>query len=69
MKDNQCQRLLDHLDAGKKIDGIKAWHQLGIYRLASRIHDLRNMGYEIQWRWVKGINKFNEKVRWKEYYL
>lgn len=66
---NQCARLLKHLMTGKKIDAIKAWDMLGIYRLSARIWDLREMGHEIDDDFVHGKNKFGESVKWKEYYM
>ena len=70
MKHNgQCERLLIHLKAGKTIDGIRSWQQLGIYRLASRVCDLRKSGWDVQSRWIKGTNRFKEKVQWKEYFI
>ncbi len=65
----QNERLLKHLKSGKTIDGIRSWHLLGIYRLASRIHDLRTEGWNIKDQWVEGKNRYGEDTRWKEYYL
>ena len=65
----QSSRLLHWLMLGKSIDGIKAWHKLGIYRLSARINELRNDGYSIEAQWVLGKNQFGEKVKWKKYYL
>ena len=68
-KDTQCERLLEFLESGKSIDGIKAWDMLGIYRLSARIWDLREEGYEILDKTIKGKNRFHEPVSWKQYYL
>lgn len=67
--DNQCERLLEHLEAGKPIDGIKAWDLLGIYRLSARIWDLRDRGHSIQGVHIKGKNRFGEPVCWKQYFM
>ena len=45
---NQNKRLLNYLEQGNKINPLKAWNELGIYRLASRVCDLRKEGTEIK---------------------
>ena len=65
----QKQRLLTYLEQGNKINPLKAWQELGIYRLASRICDLRKDGNEIKDEWLEVPNRFGEFVRVKEYYL
>ena len=65
----QKKRLLTYLEQGNKINPLKAWQELGIYRLASRICDLRKEGNEIKDEWLEVPNRFGEFVRVKEYYL
>ena len=48
----QKQRLLNYLEQGNKINPLKAWQELGIYRLASRICDLRKEGNMIKDEWL-----------------
>tara|TARA_B100001778_G_C18605458_1_gene639533 strand:+ start:1503 stop:1706 length:204 start_codon:yes stop_codon:yes gene_type:complete len=65
----QKQRLLIYLEQGNKINPLKAWQELGIYRLASRICDLRKEGNEIKDEWLEVPNRYGEFVRVKQYYL
>ena len=70
----QNERLLNLLLKGLKVNGLSAWQSLGIYRLGSRIHDLRCGAYDgkrylIQDRWIERENQFGEKVRFKEYFF
>tara|TARA_Y100000592_G_scaffold17692_2_gene26600 strand:- start:339 stop:542 length:204 start_codon:yes stop_codon:yes gene_type:complete len=65
----QKKRLLTYLEQGNKINPLKAWQELGIYRLASRICDLRKDGNEIKDEWLEVPNRFGEFVRVKQYYL
>jgi hypothetical protein len=65
----QNKRLLTYLEQGNKINPLKAWQELGIYRLASRICDLRKDGNEIKDEWLEVPNRFGEFVRVKQYYL
>ena len=44
---NQQERLTEYLEKHGKIDPLKAWTQLGIYRLADTVFNLRKKGYEI----------------------
>lgn len=43
--------------------------EMGITRLASRIHDLRCMGLEIESETVKAKNRFNEPIHFARYRL
>lgn len=46
--DSQNMRLAKWLKSGRSIAPLQALNQLGIYRLASRCHDLRNQGMNIE---------------------
>lgn len=58
---NQNERLLDYLKANGAIDPMTAWERLGIYRLASRVHELRISGCKISKTPKKVRNRFGEK--------
>lgn len=50
---------------------ITAWQamkELGIMRLASRIHDMRGK-YSIIDEWVDDINRYGDKIRYKRYFI
>lgn len=49
------------------ITQIQALADLGIMRLASRISDLKRMGYDIERNMVEGRNRYGEKVSFAEY--
>lgn len=46
----QCQQVLSHLQSGKPITALEALRLYGIFRLASRIHDLKKNGIVIKSR-------------------
>ena len=46
----QCQQVLAHLQSGKPITALEALRLYGIFRLASRIHDLKKHGIEVKVR-------------------
>lgn len=67
MKTTQCERVLRHLRDYGTITSHEAMSEYGIYRLASRITDLKNRGYAIKSRMVKGRNKYDEPTSYAEY--
>lgn len=66
---NQNKRLLNYLEQGETINPLKAWNELGIYRLASRVCDLRKQGIKVKDRWLDVSNRYGESIRVKQYYL
>jgi hypothetical protein len=48
---------------------MTAWNDLGIYRLASRINDLRKAGHKIKTRKVEVVNRWGEAAYIAEYSL
>lgn len=52
----QCQQVLSHLQSGKPITALEALNLYGIFRLASRIHDLKKNGIAIQSREIETDN-------------
>lgn len=66
-KNTQCSRLLEYLQRYGSITAIDALTELGIFRLAARIHDLREQGHVITSRMVKVLNRFSEACSVAEY--
>ncbi len=56
------------MDSGRSINPLQCWKELGIYRLAARIHDLKNEGYPVGSDWLEVGNRYGEKVKVKRYY-
>ena len=69
MKTTQCQRILRHLKDYGSINSLDAMREYGILRLASRIHDLRRMGYKITSTTVSKKNRYDETTHFKVYRL
>lgn len=63
----QNQRILDYLDSHGSITQLEALRELGVFRLASRISDLRKLGYPIESKMVKVENRYGETCRVKRY--
>ena len=65
----QTERLLGYLAENGSITPLQALNELGIFRLASRINDLRKMGYKISGKMENVENRFGEEVFVKRYFL
>ena len=66
-KMTQCDRILDYIEQFGSISQLDAFVDLGVYRLASRIHDLRCKGYAIKSETKTSRNRFGEPVSFKVY--
>lgn len=65
----QCERVLDYMQRFGSITSAEAVMDLGVYRLAARISDLRGEGHKISDRMESGKNRFGEKTSYKRYSL
>lgn len=65
----QCERVLRHLEDYGSIDPMEAIQEYGCMRLASRIADLKGMGYDIVSERTKGKNRYGEQTSYCTYRL
>ena len=65
----QNDRIMNHLKEYGSITQLEAMQEYGIYRLASRISDLRKEGISIKRDMVKGKNRYGEATCFAEYRL
>ena len=65
----QCERIIRHLEDYGTISSQTAIVEYGIYRLASRINDLRRMGYAISSETQTGKNRYGESTHFSVYKL
>lgn len=68
-KSTQCQRIIEYIVKFRSITAQQAMDDLGCFRLASRIHDLKQRGYPIKSIWVHGKNRYGESTKYKMYVL
>lgn len=66
---SQCERLLNHLRDGLPITAHRALYGYGCARLAARVHDLRQMGHQIERRMVEVQTRNGRRARVAEYFL
>lgn len=69
MKITQNDRILRHLKDHGSITSLEAMTEYGVMRLASRINDLKCMGYNIISRTIKSKNRYGETIHYSEYSL
>lgn len=65
----QCQRILDYMIDHGSITQLQALKDLGVFRLASRISELRKNGHQISSEMVQVKNRYGETCRVKKYRL
>ena len=65
----QCDRILRHMNDYGSISSLEAMTEYGIMRLASRINDLKGMGYPILSERVTGKNRYEEATSYSVYRL
>lgn len=66
-KPTQAERVLDYIREFGSITQLEALRDLGVMRLASRITDLRRMGYNIEGKTEAVANRWGETCRIKRY--
>ena len=63
----QCERILKYMDDFGSISTMQAFNDLGIARLASRIHDLKRLGIEIESETRTAKNRYGEHTHYSVY--
>ena len=66
---SQLERLEEHFLSGKTITRLTAINELGIFELSSRVGELESKGCVVPRKDVTVINRWNEKVRVKLYWM
>lgn len=68
-KPNQNERILKYIHDFGSITQLEAIRDLGVMRLASRISDMKKLGYPITSKTEVVINRYGETSRIKRYSL
>ena len=66
---NQNEWVLRYLQTGKRLTARDALQTFGVMRLAVRILDLKDSGYEIRREMVEVNNRFGATVKVARYFL
>lgn len=65
----QEERVINYLSDNPSINSIQALNELGIFRLASRVSNLKKQGHNITSRMIPVTNRYGEKCHVSEYTL
>ncbi len=65
----QTMRVLRWLETGNRLTQSEAMDSLGVLRLASRIDELRQEGYDIETKMIAVLNRYGERCRIASYAL
>ena len=65
----QCERVLQYMQDFGSINPLEAMKDLGVMRLASRVSDLKQEGYQIERQIVTTKNRYCEPTHYAEYRL
>ena len=65
----QYDLIIKYLKKKNSITPMDAFRDLGITKLATRISEMRKMGYQFSDEWIEGVNNFGVEVRYKRYHL
>jgi len=65
----QCEMILNYIEQHGSIDAWRAMNDLKIMRLASRIHDLKEAGFQIVGIMNERVDHDGSVKRWKVYYI
>lgn len=68
-KPNQCDRILQYIKDFGSITTWQAYQDLGVTRLASRIWDLKQLGYELKKTRINTKNRYGDNTHYDEYRL
>ena len=63
----QAEQVWQYIQDYGSITPVEAMADLGVMRLASRIHDLGRMGYPIKREMITGKNRYGKKVHYMMY--
>ena len=63
----QCERILQYIEENGSITQLQALREFGCMRLASRMSDIKKMGYPVKMEMEKSKNRYGEPVHYARY--
>jgi hypothetical protein len=67
MKATQCDRIIDYIKERGSITQLEALREIGCFRLASRMCDIKKQGYQVKSEMTKVKNRYGEDVSIAKY--
>ena len=68
-KPTQCDLILKYICDFGSISTWEAMMDLGVARLASRVHDLKKKGYQFRKQRIYTTNRYKKKTHYDRYFL
>ena len=68
-KPTQNERIIDYIKRFGSITQFEALRDLGVMRLASRISDIKRLGYPVESEMITVKNRYGEECKVKKYTL
>lgn len=65
----QCERILQYIEENGSITQLDALREFGCMRLASRMCDIKKMGYAVIKRTEKSKNRYGDTVTYARYFI
>lgn len=65
----QYDLILKYLRDFGTISPYEAFRDLGVTKLATRISEMKQKGYEFKSEWVTTTNRYGQEIRYKRYSL
>ena len=65
----QYDLIVKYLNDFGTISPYEAFRDLGITKLATRISEMKQNGYEFNSEWVQTTNRYGQEIRYKRYSL
>lgn len=65
----QCERILQYIEENGSITQLDALREFGCMRLASRMCDIKKMGYAVIKRTEKAKNRYGDTVTYARYFI
>lgn len=66
---NQREKVIDYINKYGAITSFEAYIDLGITQLATRIKELKGLGYNFNDEWIHGKNRDGKPMSYKKYML
>lgn len=63
----QCKRILQYISETGSITQMDALREFGCMRLASRMCDIKKMGYTVEKKMEKSKNRYGEPISYARY--
>ena len=63
----QCDRIIQFIEETGSITQLEALEQFGCMRLASRMCDIKKMGYAVEKKMEKSRNRYGEPISYARY--